>query len=86
MLSPENEKISIVSIAELARDEGGYSRFVVIDKRVEALTCLMQRLEEEMNRTAEPRTSPVPVNKLRRLCKTSHNRKKEKQDGRTKGL
>ena len=62
--SPEGEKISNVSFAENARDEGGYSSFVVLDTRrgsevaeasrfcEETLKAKPQRqhLEEEVNK------------------------------------
>ena len=72
--SSEDAKISIVSIAQ---DEGGYSRLVVIDTRratevADAARFAEQarkersprgRRKEAVDRTAEPRTSQVSVNK-----------------------
>ena len=76
-LSPEDGKIRKASITELARDGGGYNRFVVIDTRratevadaarfaEQAKKERSQRrsFEEEMGRT-EPRTWQVSADKL----------------------
>ena len=78
LLGPGDEDISITSFADNARDEGGYSRFVLFDTRrgkevVDAARFAEQakkkrsqrgRLEEEVHRIAEPRTSQVSVHKV----------------------
>ena len=79
LLSHEDGMISIVSIAELSRDDGGYSSFVVIDTRrsaevADAARFAEQtkkersqrgRFEDEMNRTTDPRISQVSASEVR---------------------
>ena len=77
-LGPGDEDISTTSVADNARDEGGYSRFVLFDTRrgqevADAARFAEQakkertqrgRLEEELHRIAEPRTSQVSAHKV----------------------
>ena len=78
LLGPGDEDISITSFADNARDEGGYSRFVLLDTRrgkevAHAARFAEQakkersqrgRLEEEVHRIAEPRTSQVSAHEV----------------------